>query len=232
MYIDAYSEYGVVRYYNNDEHMIEQAFNQKIFEEEYIIDHLTQYVVKSKFILDIGAHVGSHSVIYKNLNPDAIVFSFEPQKHLYKLLTYNISTNNLDRIYSYNCAISNYVGRSNMMPYASDGRNAGKPVQYGGDHVFNLAGLSLGEGGESVQVVSVDSLKFSGCDFIKIDVEGYEPHVLVGALSTISSFRPVISFEFNEKMNYDLGMSSFDVLDKLGYTYYNAWQDNWIAYKR
>jgi FkbM family methyltransferase len=232
MYIDAYSEYGVVRYYNNDEHMIEQAFNQKIFEEEYIIDHLSHYISDSKFILDIGAHVGSHSVIYKKLNPDAIVFAFEPQKQLYKLLTFNIANNNLDGVYSYNCAISNYVGRANMMPYSSDGSNSGEQIQYGGDRVFNLAGLSLGAGGESVQVVSIDSLKFTGCDFIKIDVEGYEPHVLVGALATISSFSPVISFEYNEKMNYDLGMSSFDVLDKLGYTYYNAWQDNWIAYKR
>jgi hypothetical protein len=82
-----------------------------------------------------------------------------------------------------------------------------------------------------VQVVTVDSLKFSACDFIKIDVEGYEPNVLVGALTTIASFSPVISFEFNQKRSPDIGMSSFDILDKLGYVYYNAWQDNWIAYK-
>jgi len=230
-YLDIENEYGRLRYYKNDQHMVEQYHNQLFFEQEYVLKHLSMFITDSKHIIDIGAHVGSHSILYKKINPHAIVYAFEPQKMMYSLLTHNISSNNLDSVYSYNCAVSNYVGRGHMCVSASDGDNCGEPVEYGSDKMFNLAGVSLGDGGESVQVVTVDSLKFSACDFIKIDVEGYEPNVLVGALTTIASFNPVISFEFNQKRSPDIGMSSFDILDKLGYVYYNAWQDNWIAYK-
>ena len=45
---------------------------------------------------------------------------------------------------------------------------------------MNWGGLALGScsEGEEVEVITIDSLKLSACDFIKVDVEGMELPVL------------------------------------------------------
>jgi hypothetical protein len=47
----------------------------------------------------------------------------------------------------------------------------------------------------SVAVSTIDSFGITQCDFMKIDVEGMELHVLQGAENTIEKFRPVIAVE-------------------------------------
>ena len=44
----------------------------------------------------------------------------------------------------------------------------------------------------------------SSCDFIKIDVEGMEPDVLMGGLNTIAMLRPYIYMEIDRKENTEL----------------------------
>jgi hypothetical protein len=64
---------------------------------------------------------------------------------------------------------------------------------------------------------------------MKIDVEGYEPNVLLGARNLILSSKPVISFEVNFKKSPNIDQSSVEILESLGYSCRRAWQDNWIA---
>ena len=228
-YIDVENEYGRIRYYKNDQHMIEQYRNQIFFEQEYIVNFLYGFIKKSKFILDIGAHVGSHTIMYKSINPESIIYAFEPQKMLYKLLCFNISDNNLTNVFSYNNAIGEGVYEAELNPYSVDGENSGQDISYGTDTVQNIAGVQIGSGGEKVQVVSLDALKITGCDFIKIDVEGYEPNVLIGAKNLITSHKPVISFEVNSKKSPNITQTSVEILNSYGYDCHNLWQDNWIA---
>lgn len=228
-YIDIQNEYGRIRYYKNDQHMIEQYHNQLFFEQEYIINFLSDYVKKACTIVDIGAHVGSHSIMYKRLNPSSIVYSFEPQKMLYKLLCFNISDNNLRNIYSYNNAVGEDVYDAEMNPYSADGENSMQQVEYGSSNIYNLAGVQVGSGGEKIKVISLDALKMNRCDFMKIDVEGYEPNVIMGARNLIMSCKPVISFEVNKKKSPNISASTKDMLESLGYNCRRAWQDNWIA---
>ena len=61
-----------------------------------------------------------------------------------------------------------------------------------------------------VETRTLDSLKTSP-DFIKIDVEGSERHVLKGAMKTIKKYKPTIMIE--EMKNYDYS----DILLPLGY---------------
>lgn len=46
-----------------------------------------------------------------------------------------------------------------------------------------------------VPQMRIDDLNLSVCDAIQLDVEGWEPHVLMGATETIDRCRPVISVE-------------------------------------
>jgi hypothetical protein len=48
---------------------------------------------------------------------------------------------------------------------------------------------------QTVETVLLDSYEFKDVDFIKVDCEGYELHVLRGAEQTIISNRPVVIVE-------------------------------------
>lgn len=223
------NEYGKVWYFKNDEEMLKQVSANLIFEQYYVINYLSNIVKSSGLILDIGAHCGSHTVLYKSLNPSAVIHAFEPQIELFKILKRNVEENGLSDVYVHNEAVGHYVGEAFLNDYSVDGSNAYSPLEYGSDKVMNLAGVQIGDGGQSVWMVTVDSLNLSACDFIKIDVEGFEPHVLSGAAETIRKFSPVISFEFNDKRSNDSTASSFQMLHVFGYSCANISGDNWIA---
>lgn len=63
--------------------------------------------------------------------------------------------------------------------------------------------------GDDYELITLDSLALTP-DFIKIDVEGMEWHVLYGAEQTIRQHRPVIMFEEN-KLNQRYGIADGSV---------------------
>ena len=221
------NEFGSIEYFDNDEEMVKQKPFGLIFEQNFVLSFLKEYVVSSSVILDVGAHCGSHTLLYKRINPDVEVYAFEPQAAMYSLLVNNVKSNNLLKVHCYNNAVGDCIGDMQMNNYSEDGINAFERVFYDDENLFNLAGLSIGSGGETVKMVTIDSLKIE-CDFIKIDVEGYEINVIQGAIETIKNCKPVICYENNHK-----GSAHFDaisgILQDVGYSIRYADIDNWIA---
>lgn len=229
MYFTITNEYGSISYFDNDEEMVKQRLGNVFFEQEYVLSYLKRYVESASVILDIGAHCGSHTVLYKSINPSARVYAFEPQLKMYHLLVKNIKDNGLTEVVAYNNAVGDFTGNAEMNPYSSDGSNSMSPVSYGGDNLYNLAGIQIGAGGESVKMIRLDEMILPCCNFMKIDVEGFEPHVIEGARQMIENCRPVISYEVNHKVSDRATVSSTEILESLGYECSNLWSDNWIA---
>jgi FkbM family methyltransferase len=50
---------------------------------------------------------------------------------------------------------------------------------------------------EHLQVLTIDSMNLQGCDYVKIDVEGAENLVLMGARETLREYKPTICFEYS-----------------------------------
>jgi hypothetical protein len=71
-------------------------------------------------------------------------------------------------------------------------------------------------------VKTLDSYNFDKVDFIKIDVEGYEPEVLEGAKQLINRHRPIIFFEVNLPELRKHGRQSLSRLENAlrGYDFY------------
>jgi len=68
-------------------------------------------------------------------------------------------------------------------------------------------------------IKTLDSLNLKACDFIKIDCEGYEPHIIRGGEETIKQYRPVIIMEdknLSEIYGED-GQNSVKILESWGY---------------
>lgn len=225
-YTDVNTPIGIITVLNND-HFYHDIKHTNQYAEQSILDNeLKKYIVNSKNILDIGAHVGYHSIAYAKMNPEVNVLSFEPQLEIYKLLHKNIKQNSYEsRIRTFNCCVGHKEMDITLSEYIDDGLTTDIPVNYESDNIYNFGGLNVGKGNIVSKMITIDSLNLKNVDYIKIDVEGAESLVLLGAEQTIKKFKPVICFEDLKQLSLsakELGLaeipSSYDVLRSYGYT--------------
>ena len=188
----------------------------QVFESHIINGTIKPYIEKSKYVVDVGANIGCHAVSYANFNPECQVWAFEPQEKLFNILSRNIIRNNLsDRVHAFKCGLGHTETPTTMasLDKVFDARRRG----------FNKGGLGIGDGGEAIDIKTLDSLNLPGLDFMKIDVEGAEGLVIQGARETIKKFKPVIFFEHNDAtidptvLRVDHVPTPFEELVKLGY---------------
>ena len=196
-----------------------------VFEEHIILGPLAPIIKKSKSILDVGANNGNHTIAYSFLSPeDAFIHAFEPQSGIFSKLQNTVSLNDHTRkkVQLYNVALGDECKKTSMQPIEERRFD---------EHRVSLASVALGDGGEDVNMITLDSLKLTSCDFIKIDVEGVETLVLKGAQRTIDLFHPIIVFEHNDE-NLTPPMNPFRILtEKHGYRtfQYLDWS-NWLTW--
>jgi FkbM family methyltransferase len=211
-----------------------------IYEANLIEDHLTDIIKNSKYIFDIGAHCGSHTIVYSSMNPDATIQCFEPQSVMYHTLLLNIRNNNRHKVKVHNIALGREVGILRLSNSIEDGPNEFQPIDFTSNNFYNLGGMQIGTDGEEVLCDVLDNYDYGGCDFIKIDVEGFESIVFEGGKNLIKKYHPVILFEHNnkrvkEEVREKLGLSHvdldvFSMLRSLGYTeFLKVNNDNYLT---
>jgi FkbM family methyltransferase len=253
--VEAETSNGYIAYYKNDLAFV-YSLNELglIFETDLVMKHLAEIIKDSKVVIDGGAHAGSHTIIYKSINPEVVVHAFEPQSKMFDLLSHNVNQNNLSNVFLYDLALANKHSITRMGASVSDivydenlelvrSENGDicettyTNISYGDDNAFNLGGLGFGTDGEEVETITIDSLNLDRCDFIKLDLEGAEPLALSGATETIKKFHPAIIFEHNHHQLSDelykhfgvLRATSFEILLSLGYTITPVGTDNYLA---
>src|SRR5262249_50910351 len=88
-----------------------------------------------------------------------------------------------------------YIGRAHCAAGRSTGSIAVPSVDYSKPGNFGAVSLARSSQGETVPLVTIDSLALPSCHLIKIDVEGMEIDVLEGAKNTLQQFRPLLYVE-------------------------------------
>lgn len=233
------TKYGHVTCYNNDIVFSSLLRRGLMYEEDIITGKIVPMLRqknKKLTILDIGGHIGTHTIIYSRLL-DCSIFTFEPQKKIFDILNKNITDNRLTNCTAFNCAVGHVTTTTTMSDMLYDGYDC--KIEYDTNKVLNYGGIGLGKNGERVQMVSIDNLDLQGCDYIKIDVEGAEILALMGAKNTIEKYKPIIWYEHTDKfvtqemiesLNIDFEIPSVNVfLQSLGYKIYNLDQYNLLA---
>lgn len=230
---------GRITCYNNDHYFYNSFSTGNPYELRMIESYLKPFVFNAESILDIGSHIGFHSVAYSRINPNAKIIAFEPQKMVFNLLEENVKANGAQNVTIFNSAVSNKVGIFSLSGSICDGKNANTNIEYGTEKEFNLGGVSLGKNGEQVNTTTIDSLNLKALDFIKIDVEGAEALVLLGGIETIKKYKPAICYESNSKtitedMKEMFGLDNVktpkEILQEIGYTIFaSISNDNIIA---
>lgn len=187
-----------------------------VFEHEIINTVLKPLIERSKYIVDVGANIGCHTVSYAKFNPDCKIWAFEPQSKLFDILCSNIELNEIkSQVTAFNVGLAEKPGTLNLCTL----EQMYVPDKEG----HNRGGAQIGKGGESMEIITLDSLDLPGLDFMKIDVEGAEGLVIQGASETLKKYKPMVFFEHNAvRINpEDVGLehvpSPFEALTVLGY---------------
>lgn len=154
----------------------------------------TKLLKEPKVIFDIGANIGSISLPFSKKFPNSIVYAFEPTYYAFEKLNENLNLNPelRTRIVPVQVFLSyeNKDGKENAV-YSSwkiDGSKQDHPIH---------GGILQKSTDKQITLDSfVEKEKIETVDLMKIDVDGFEFDILLGAISTIDRFRPTIIFEF------------------------------------
>jgi FkbM family methyltransferase len=175
-----YDVEGVGKFYidNNPAWVKRRLKSGKPWEPE-VLEAITRYAVPGSTALDVGAHIGSHTLTFaKSVGPKGIVFAFEPQKKIYRELVKNLELNNIKNTVPLRFAVGDHHDIIEMT--RTQGRDGT---------------MRVGIGGDKAEIRPIDSFGFSNVSIMKIDVEGHELHVLRGAAQSIQKWHPVIIIE-------------------------------------
>lgn len=175
--------------------------------DSFLFDRLKTMNLEGKIIFDIGAHIGYHSIYFSKLvGKNGKIFAFEP--HLKNIERFKLilekNKNGLDNISVYDFAISDKVGTEefNLNEDIESGRSSGNFIGHADTFWNRSVYLEKGFNKISVKTYSVDSLKDNlGInilpDIIKIDVEGAEYLVLLGARQILKIKKPILFIEIH-----------------------------------
>lgn len=152
------------------------------FYEQPFLTFLKDHFPNQKNILDIGAHIGNHSLFFANYLHCQQIFSFEPFPPNIELFRHNLSKYN--KCILYETALSDRVGK--MVLYNTEHNNCGGFSLHKQEKSFVV---------QEVDVVPLDHFQFTDITLIKLDVENHETEVLRGGKQTILENKPTIVLE-------------------------------------
>lgn len=172
---------------------------------------------KDDIFVDIGANMGVYTLWAAKKN-NIKTYAFEPESQNYALLIQNIYFNKVsDKVKAFNLAISNKIGTgelnlTNFMPGSSCHQfdsildYDGNPMEY----IFKQSCFSL------TLDYLVQNNFIEQPTHIKIDVDGLEPNIILGSLSTLQNVKSLL-IEVNKRLESHQQM--IKILNALGFYY-------------
>lgn len=173
------------------------------------VDSILSLVRAGDHVLDLGANIGFHSLaLARAVGPTGALIAVEPQRHCFQLLCANLTANQITTAQCLRAAVGDTAGTCSVPlldPTAL--HNAGAVVV--------ALDVPAQQAVDTVPLITVDGLAPARCDFIKIDTEGFEDRIVLGARRTIATHRPAMYVEVhdNQKLRRLVGL-----LKPLGYS--------------
>lgn len=179
--------------------------------------------LKEGVFIDIGANLGKYTVFMgKKLGEKGKVISIEPEIHTVAILKKNVEINHLKNVFVIDKACSSKNGKSVLYLEGTKYSGGLHSLKKYPHHVNKTI----------IETETLDSiinrLKIKRVDLIKIDVEGNELEVLIGAKEILKKYSPKIICESLDEES-EKGIRS--ILKEYNYTVERVSDEDVFAYK-
>jgi FkbM family methyltransferase len=166
-------------------------------------------------IIDIGTHIGTHTILYsklmKNNGVKGKVYSFEPQSKCREILNLNLKKNGCDNVVVVDLLVGDKERVCKFPKNTFDviGNEGERKVMTDGDK----------EHTELIdkQMTTIDQF----CaeynirpKLIKVDIESFDLPALYGGCETIKKYKPYIIYEHAERLESDL-QTAYEIPDSV-----------------
>jgi len=188
--------------------------------EEYLYPVFQQYIKQGDCVVDIGANIGCHTLLFSNLvGNSGSVHSFEPLEELFFQLKYNCLFNKKSNCTLYRLGLSDriYSIKQNAYPIDKSHNFGAQKLNTNENNFYTELDIST----QRVDVTTLDNLKLQP-SFIKIDAEHLEDKVLLGCKQTLLKHKPTILVEIHQEDEKKV----FQILKDLNYKIlkkYGSW---------
>lgn len=162
--------------------------------EKNLIKILEKYLPSRCVVFDVGANLGTYSVMVKQLIPNSLIYSFEPLTRTFEKLKKNIKSKDIKL---FNSALSSDVPIEKIFFNNNEkGQIFSDELKDGDKKRFFLS--------EKIKTIKLDDFckkeHVRYINLLKMDVEGWEYEVLVGAQNMIREKKiDFIQFEVGEE---------------------------------
>ena len=150
-------------------------------------------------VLDIGANFGTYTLALSQcVGARGKVHAFEPQRILFHMIAGSVALNSLTNVFCHHLALGDREGSVEIPQF-----DYAQPLNFGSIEFTPEQREPLNQQrrhdparAEFVPLTTIDRLAFPQVHLMKIDAEGMEQQVLVGAIETLRRCRPVLYVEF------------------------------------
>lgn len=207
-----------------------QDIQQRKYDEAEIF-FCSRMVPENGVIIDVGANYG-HFTAQSALDlPHASVYAFEPIPYTFEVLKGVVDHFGFKHVHLFPYGVSDFADKKQFtVPKQSFGA-----YDIGLSHITgrNVASDKQFEVVD-VETISLDEFlmpKINRVDMIKVDVEGAEPFVLLGAIKTIETYKPVLMLEVSSLLLDGFGYSRGfidDYFKSRDYSFYKLVSDKLV----
>jgi FkbM family methyltransferase len=192
--------------------------------EREVVRIINDHVRPGMVAFDIGANVGPISfALAEKVGASGKVYPFEPGPVIYERLMRNIELNP---------SVRSVISPQNLGCAEKSGRMVYHELAHlrGNGALWEPDGTWVPFESHDVKITTIDEFiagnGINRVDFIKIDVEGMEYEVLLGARETLNKFRPTLCYETLRGLSHIDSAENFrrieSILTGLGYELYQV----------
>ena len=174
---------------------------------------LSPYVKPGAIAIDVGANLGFLTTLCSQMvGSSGCVHSFEPSPATYLKLLEVIKANGLKNVKSHNVGCGEVPAIMKLSVTESSGNSS---LRLRDDLPYRVRKT------QDVKIVVLDEYlgsDLSRLDFLKIDTEGFEDSVLLGARNILMKFHPIIYLELSSEY-FESSQRAIRILKEMNYRF-------------
>ena len=166
---------------------------------------LSKELKKDMVCLDVGGNIGYYTLFESNIvGENGKVIAIEPSPPNFEHLKKNLEIQNTENVDAYNFAAGDKDGEINFLVYEES--NGSFTIPDG--ETTDLPGELIKVQAKRLDTF-LDELKQDHVDFVRMDVEGYESHIIGGMTNTIKKSKPMFQIEVHASIMGKEGTKKF-----------------------